>query len=197
MFKDLSGQKFGLWTVIEPVGIDSHRNMCWKCQCDCGIIKTVSGCSLRKGSSKSCGHHPRNVKHGNANRNQTTRLYSIWRAMKHRCVSNKRYYSRGISVCDEWQQFLPFEKWALNNGYDESLTIDRIDNNGNYQPDNCQWVSRYEQARNRSTNIFITYDGRTQVALDWANELGLSYDTICRRYKKGWPDEECLFGRRC
>jgi hypothetical protein len=117
--------------------------------------------------------------------------------MKHRCVSNKRYYSRGISVCDEWQQFLPFEKWALNNGYDESLTIDRIDNNGNYQPDNCQWVSRYEQARNRSTNIFITYDGRTQIALDWANELGLSYDTICRRYKKGWSDEECLFGKRC
>lgn len=125
-----------------------------------------------------------------------TRLYSIWCAMRERCKNpnNKRferYGGRGITVCEEWNNdFAAFRDWALGNGYAEGLTIDRIDNDGRYEPNNCRWVDRKTQNRNYSRNHFVTYLGRTQCVADWADEFGINRTTVLFRLKTGKPLEE-------
>lgn len=126
------------------------------------------------------------------------RIKNIYDMMVYRCTSPKydkyNYYGgRGISVCDEWMNsYNAFEEWALNNGYRNDLTIDRIDVNGNYCPENCRWATRKEQANNRSSNHFITYRGKTKTLKAWADEKGLSANTICRRIKDGWSIRRAL-----
>ena len=189
---DITGQKFGSWTVISMAGQYKNRSFMWLCECECGKRKIVHGEHLRNGRSKSCGctrNHA--IIHGDCN----SRLYRIWRAMNARCRKHKNYGGRGISVCCEWAEYKNFKEWAISNGYTDDLTIDRVNNDGNYEPSNCRWVSMHEQSRNRRTNVFITYNGKTQVISDWANELGLRFETIARRHKCGWSVEECLFGR--
>ena len=125
-----------------------------------------------------------------------TRLYNVWCAMKERCNNphNKRYENyggKGIKVCDEWKNdFATFRSWAMENGYDDGLTIDRIDTDGNYEPSNCRWVTHKVQNRNYSRNHLITYDGRTQCLSDWADELGINRATVLFRLKQGKPLEE-------
>lgn len=126
-----------------------------------------------------------------------TRINRIWAKMKERCnnPNSNRYHlygGRGITVCDEWQDFLPFYKWAKENGYDDHLTIDRIDNNGNYEPSNCRWVTPREQALNRSTNVIIEYEGKKQTATEWAEELGMKPMTLLARIRRGWDVEDAL-----
>lgn len=129
-------------------------------------------------------------------RRKDERLYGIWCAMKERCYNshNKsyvRYGGRGIIVCDEWKNdYLSFRSWANSNGYDEGLTIDRIENNGNYEPSNCRWVSTKIQNRNYSRNHNITYKGKTQCIADWAEETGVNRATILFRLNSGKPLEE-------
>lgn len=137
-------------------------------------------------------------KHGKSN----TRLYNIWTHMKARCYNKndqhyENYGSRGIVVCDEWKHnFMNFYNWAMNNGYRENLSIDRIDVDGNYEPDNCRWVDVKIQNCNKRTSIYLTYDGKTQTIGTWANELNINKTTIYYRYHKlGWSDKECLFWR--
>ena len=95
------------------------------------------------------------------------------------------YYGRGIRVCDEWQDFEPFAKWALNNGYSDGLSIDRIDNNGNYEPANCRWADAEAQANNRRTSKFIAYNGENLTIAQWSRKLGIAYDTILYNLSKG------------
>ena len=126
-----------------------------------------------------------------------TKLHRIWSAMRERCgdVHNKRYANyggRGIKVCDEWQDYRTFSKWAKANGYTEGLTIDRIDFNGNYEPENCRWATRKMQNRNYSRNHFITYNGKTQCAQDWAEETGIKAVTILWRLKHGKTIQQAL-----
>lgn len=120
------------------------------------------------------------------------RIYKAWCHIKDRCYNQNckdyaNYGERGITVCDEWiNNSQAFYNWAINNGYESNLTLDRIDVNGNYSPDNCRWVDRKQQARNRRNTIYITYKGETMSLPDWCDRLNLRYDTIKRRYYRGW-----------
>ena len=133
-----------------------------------------------------------NFKHGKTN----TRLYEIWRAIKKRCnLITHKYYKdyggRGIIVCDEWlNDFMNFYYWAINNGYRDDLTIDRIDVNGNYEPNNCRWVTRNVQLKNKRNNVYITYQNKTQTMSDWAKEFGLKQNVFRQRYILGWSMEK-------
>ena len=193
---DLSGKRFGRLMVLEYIGKAK-----WKCQCDCGIVKAIDGHSLRRGHTISCGCRGRDKNnaarliHGKTH----TRLYQIWYGMKRRCYNEKdssfKFYGlKGITVCPEWQHdYKCFEEWAETNGYENNLTIDRIDGNKGYSPDNCRWVSRKLQAENRSTSIFITLNGKTQTLTDWCKELQLNYSTTYTRIKRdGWSIGKAL-----
>lgn len=188
---DITGNKYNMLTVIERVGKK------WKCECDCGNITYVSGGNLKYGGVKSCGcllHKPR-YKHNQSH----TKLYHIWSGIKNRCTNPnfkgyKYYGAKGISVCEEWMNsFESFRDWALDNGYEENLTIERLDNNLDYCPSNCKWATRKEQSRNRSSNIKITYNGETKILTEWCEELGLEYKrTHNRIYKLGWTYEKAF-----
>ena len=128
-----------------------------------------------------------------------TRLYTIWRTMKQRChnphdQAYQRYGPRGITVCDEWKtEHLEFKEWALNNGYKEGLTLDRINNDLGYSPDNCRWVTRSEQQHNRRDNRIITYNGETKTMTEWASCYGIGRGILWNRlYKLGWPFEKAV-----
>ena len=127
-----------------------------------------------------------------------TRLYRIWRAMKNRCSDPKHphyndYGGRGISVCDEWKHDSKlFCDWAIANGYADRLTIDRIDVNGDYCPDNCRWITMKEQHNNRRDTIIVTYNGKTQTLSQWSEETGIYYHKLLMRYKRGWDTGRLL-----
>ena len=138
---------------------------------------------------------PRNhVTHGMSG----TRLYRIYRDMKNRCNGLKKrdkanYYDRGITVCDEWKTFEAFRDWALANGYRDDLTIDRIDNDKGYSPNNCRWATRVEQNRNTRQNHYITYNGETHTMREWADILGIKYATLKSRLDSyNWTVEEAF-----
>lgn len=137
------------------------------------------------------------VTHGKSH----TKLCRIYIAMKQRCYNKnvsqyKNYGGRGIVVCNEWlNDFMSFYNWSMNNDYKEGLSIDRIDNNKGYSPDNCRWVDRKVQANNTRRNILLTYNGKTQTIAQWSNELKCSYDKLYSRYKRKWSEKEILFGR--
>lgn len=200
--EDLTGKKFGRLTVVELDRYDpkSHSTK-WKCVCDCGKEKTVLASCLKSGNTTSCGCYDleqkskRSWKHGIGNEN---RLYRIWGGMKSRCYSTadrnyKRYGGRGIKVCKEWlSDFTVFQSWALSHGYQDSLSIDRIDNDGDYTPDNCRWATKKVQSNNRRTNVYITYNGETHTLAEWADITGIKELTLAQRKRFGWSDSECI-----
>lgn len=127
-----------------------------------------------------------------------TYLYRRWVGMRRRCYLKsereyERYGGRGIKVCEEWKNdFIPFMEWALSNGYDEKLTLDRIDTNGDYEPNNCRWVSRKEQNNNKSDNVKLTLNGVTRNMVEWSEITGINYQTLQGRVRRGWNDEDVL-----
>ena len=161
--KELTGQRFGRLTVIHRKGTTSYGTAAWLCQCDCGNRCVISGASLRRGDSNSCGCLRDEIvsKTQATHRKTKTRLYNVWTHIIQRCynpkhTAYKRYGGRGITVCDEWRSnFSNFYEWAIATGYDEhaafhQCTIDRIDNDRGYSPDNCRWVDAKTQNNNKS-----------------------------------------------
>jgi hypothetical protein len=152
---DLTGQKFGRLTVIETFRPDKYTKCV--CKCECGNIKTINATDLVRGRTKSCGCLQKEIVIKNQTTHQLThsRIYQTWCDMKRRCFNtnckNYRYYGlKGITVCDEWKNdFKVFYDWAMSNGYTDELTIDRIDVNGNYEPNNCRWITIQEQQNNK------------------------------------------------
>lgn len=200
MFIDITGNKYGKLTAIERVGKDKYNNAVWLCKCDCGNTKIIDGKSLRDLHTKSCGclksesSRSRTLKHNGTG----TRLHSTWMSMKKRCygayyAEYYRYGGRGIKVCDEWRNsFETFRDWALSHGYADNLTIDRINLDGDYEPDNCRWITKQEQAYNRSDSVFVEYDGKRQTIAEWAVEKNIDYHKLYYRIKKGWSMERAL-----
>lgn len=187
-------KRYGNLTVIKDTGEKNSSGFAmWLCQCDCGnFVERSSHYLLRKDSvTHSCGcqRGATHIKHGDKKkREKTGRLYSIWCGMRWRCNKKNRekrsYMKKGISVCDEWLDYTTFKSWALENGYADGLTIDRIDNNGNYEPSNCRWATIVEQANNKSNNHLITYNGRTMTLAEWSRELGINYSTLRSRINR-------------
>lgn len=131
-----------------------------------------------------------------------TRLYHIWKHIKQRCCNRnnsayKNYSGREITICNEWlNDFMTFYNWAIINGYHDGLTIERIDVNGNYEPNNCKWATQKQQCNNRRSNVYLTYNSKTQTMKQWSEELNINYSTIRQRHRNGYSDKECLFGKK-
>lgn len=196
---DLTNREFNRLKVIEYVGNNSRGDSLWKCQCRCGNLTEVTAYRLTSGTTKSCGClqkeklAKRNFKHGGT----YTRLYQIWHDMKERTENSnnkrwERYGGRGIKICKAWQDFKEFEKWALTNGYNDKLTIERIDNDKGYEPENCKWETVRKQNRNKSNNVIIEHKGERKTVADWAIEKGMTYDCLRYRLKRGWSIEKAL-----
>lgn len=192
---EMTGLRFGRLTVLKDSGRRKDRKIVWTCACDCGKTVDVIGTSLRSGLTQSCGCLKQEVitKHGESG----TKLYSHWEGIIDRTTNSNnsrshRYMERGITVCDEWREYQNFSKWAKENGYSEELSLDRINNDGNYEPNNCRWVDMKTQGNNRSTNNNIEFDGKTQTLTQWAEELGINKSTLSKRIHRGWSVERAL-----
>lgn len=194
---DLTGKRFSHVFVIKRAENAKFGATMWLCKCDCGKEFTTYGFSLRRGWTKSCGCFGKEAQrkaittHGMTN----TPLYRCWDAMKRRCMNPstkhyERYGGRGISVCDEWKaSFESFRDWAFANGYKEGLSIDRIDNNGNYCPENCRWANSYTQAKNKRNNVWITFHGTTMILSEWARMLHITPHCLWKRLKNHTIEE--------
>lgn len=196
---DLTGDTFGRLVVLRPAEkLIYSGQRAFVCRCECGVEKIISGASLRRGASRSCGC--RAVRRGNTDRRthglSKHRLAGTWRSMKERCQNPKheayaRYGGRGIVVCERWQSLENFVADNEAAGL-PGLTLDRRDNDGPYSPENCRWVSRKEQTRNRSVNRLVEFRGRTQCVSAWAEEWGLATTTLLGRLHTGWSVEAAI-----
>jgi len=199
--KDLTGMKFGRLTVI---GFSHMKNgSYWHCVCECGEKRIVQGVNLRIGKTKSCGCSLKdrqklaaigakiaNTKHGESK----SRLYDIRIGMIQRCCNSnnpeyKYYGGRGITICNEWiESYEAFRKWALENGYTDNLSIDRIDSNGNYEPSNCRWADTKTQSMNKRNTRNVTINGETKHLKEWAKIYGIAITTLYTRMKNGMDE---------
>ena len=193
------------WKVIERSKSLDGKNSFWLCECSCDnhTRKIIARHSLVSGNSKSCGclSAEETSKRVSTHKMSGSRLHNIWKSMKERCYNinhdqYKDYGGRGISICEEWKDdFISFYNWAISNGYSDNLTIDRVDNNKNYCPENCKWSTRKEQNNNQRTNHLLTYNNKTQTMAQWAEEIGLNPRTLQTRISRGWNVQDALFGK--
>lgn len=191
--KDITGVRFGRLVALEYLGCSK-----WRCKCDCGEEKIISIDALNSGRTVSCGCYHRDLFTGRPSHNRTHNMrntpeFNIWSMMKNRCTNpncnrSQFYKDKGIKVCDRWLGPNGFQNFIADMGLrpGPSYSIDRIDNDGDYTPENCRWATDKEQANNHSNNVIIEYNGREQTLALWCDELGLPYGTIWMRLRRGW-----------
>lgn len=195
---DLTGMRFGKLVAVSIARkSETGTRVYWNCSCDCGGNRVVSNDHLRNGDTTDCGCTRKHISHWQKHGMYNSRLYRIWSLMKERCYNPKRkeygnYGGRGISVCDDWKEAKRFFEWAFANGYSDELTLDRIDNDGDYCPENCRWVCRKEQMRNRRNNRYVSFRGRTIPLTQLAEEYGYTYAQLYKRLKLGWSLEDAV-----
>ena len=202
MARDITGERSGKLIAIRNVGIINGRTT-WLCKCDCGNERLVTQKLFVSNHVKSCGclkkesariNGKKSIKHNDS----FSPLYHSWSGMKSRCnnpndKSYKNYGGRGITVCKEWNdEYLSFRNWAINNGYEKGLTIDRIDVNGNYEPSNCRWSTIKQQENNRRNNRYIEIDGVVHTMTQWAEMYGIPWATFQRRLDAGMSPKLAL-----
>lgn len=212
------GDRFGRFTIITEVGKRSEKRY-FLCKCDCGETRIERLVALRAGETKSCGCLKHETDMENARKCYSShpnfsdhnsyyqKMYGNWHDMKQRCqnpnsVAFKWYGERGITVCEEWHKFKPFMEWALRNEWEEGLTIERKDVNGNYEPSNCTWIPKCEQINNTRRSRMLTFMDRTQNLTQWRRELGFNRGIVEKRLMNGWSVERALTtpsgeGRKC
>lgn len=188
---NLIGKRFGKWVVLSYTERRPNAHY-WRCECDCGTVKDVSGYTLRVGTSTNCGCEQ--IKHGKHGRPE----YYIWRTMKQRCHNPKyqgyEYYgARGIKVCERWRNSFGAFYQDMGPRPTQKHSIDRINNDGDYTPDNCRWATVRQQERNKSSNHYITFRGKTRTLQGWAEHIGINHKTLRNRINTlGWDIERAL-----
>lgn len=194
---DLSGLKKGMLSVLDRVENPLKNGTLWNVVCDCGVQRTMRGIVIQNPGTKSCGCIKKSV---GADRNRThgarnTRAFSVWSSMRQRCTNQKfRYFAdyggRGIKVCDRWQVFAAF--LADMGQPPEGSTLERVNNDGDYEPSNVRWASKKEQANNRRSSRWIQHAGKLQTLQQWADQTGIKRATIAFRLDSGWPPDRAL-----
>lgn len=190
---NLNGLRFGRLTVVGFSGLNKHRKATWNCLCDCGKSVIVVGASLTNGSTKSCGCYEIETKQG---RNATHGLrkhdlYKTWLNIKSRCYNSnnshyKYYGKKGIGMCDDWRNnFKSFYDWAINNGWERGLSIERIDNSKQYEPENCKWIDMCKQSQNRTTNHYVVdKNGNVYTIAEISRKTDINVHTLYSCYNK-------------
>lgn len=192
---DLTDCAFGRWTVTGFSHKSRFGELLWNCKCECGTEKAVKAAILRKGESTSCGclHREAVTTHGMSK----TRTFKSWDTMKQRCfnpnaVDFDRYGGRGIKVCERWRT--SFSAFLEDMGErPEGCSLDRIDNDGDYEPDNCHWATRSDQQRNTRVSIWLTINGESKSIVEWAKIALVNITSMRRRYHAGWKHEDIVF----
>jgi len=203
---DMTGKRVGR-LLVKSYAFTRKKSAYWNCVCDCGNEVVVIGKDLRKGHTQSCGCLQKekakdNIKKAGTGNRKThgqrhTKLYEVWKVMRQRCQNknNKAYANyggRGIKVCGEWNDFKNFCEWAINSGYKEGLTLERIDVNGDYEPSNCKWVTLEEQQKNKTNTIYVEINGEAKTLVEWSRLTGIPYNTLYTRYMKGIKGDKLI-----
>lgn len=195
------GKKYGRLTVKDVIKRPKQRTM-WLCTCDCGTTKEYYPANVRRGTSLSCGCmqrqqlSERKKTHGGYASKEP--LYSVWCGIRKRCLSEscekfKDYGGRGVLLCEQWHDYSAFREWSMSSGYKTGLSIDRIDVNGNYCPENCRWTDSRTQQNNRRSCVYYTHNGETHTLKEWSRKFGMNYSTVYSRITKyGYTFERAL-----
>ncbi len=198
-FQDLSGKRFNHLIAISIAGKNKNRGLIWLCKCDCGNFKEIYASHLKNGNTKGCGclQKPSVTKHSHAIHGKETSEYYSWNNMKDRCANPKyahykNYGGRGIKVCDRWIN--SFENFFKDMGHrpSEKYSLDRKNNDGNYDPDNCRWATPKEQALNRRNNIRYIIDDESMTIEQMSEKYNINKNTLRTRLRRGWSIEEAL-----
>ena len=194
---DITGNKYNMLRVISFYDIQDKKSR-WLCECDCGNKKVLFGKDIKNGNTKSCGCLTHKKKYDEELEIKIKRLQHIYYNMKQRCYDKnnplyKHYGQRNIAVCKEWLKDINnFHTWALNNGYENDLTIERINVNGNYEPNNCKWITKTEQGYNKTNTVLYTIDGITKCLSEWCKIYNIDYHIVYKRLKRGNSIKEAL-----
>lgn len=199
---DIAGEKYGRLTPLYRVEPDKYGRSVWMCKCECGNKKKISANALRMGNTRSCGCLEKEnrglfgTRSKRTHRMKGTRLYRIWQGTKNRALNRNDehwpdYGGRGITICDEWKtSFEAFRDWSIANGYRDDLTIDRINVNGEYCPENCRWVTPADQQRNKRNNRYYEYKGESKLLQGWADEFGVTRSMLWSKIRRGKEPKE-------
>ena len=186
-----TGTRYGKWTILrKDLAVHGLPKAYWLCRCDCGTIKSLLGSNLRSGKTLQCRSCAKTI-HGELRYRNPSGVYKHWRAMINRCIGKNyhNYQGRGIKVCDTWKQYKVFREWAASSGYQDGLTIERLNFNGDYEPSNCIWIPPGRQLSNTRRCVFIVINSQKKCLSDWAKFYGMNPRTILCRHRKRWPEE--------